>query len=295
MVNDVLSKLEPVRCAARRADVCYILARDRQQAADEVAHALLLGMQRGKWARATAVRWNSTAIAVARTPREIPIFIGEDGEACFFEQGQPHMESLVPKPNMIRAARTISGAVYACGMNRQVYHRAGDSNWIDISAPPGTDDEVTSGFESMDGYGHDEIYAVGWSGEIWRRDGQAWRDCVSPTNVILTAACCAPDGIVYVAGQQGTLLKGRADAWELLDREDDVNVDLWDLCWFGDKLYVAAINDLFTLENGSLVVVDFGDDVPTTCFSLSAADGVLWSVGSEDVFAFDGNAWRRYA
>jgi hypothetical protein len=106
--------------------------------------------------------------------------------------------------------------------------------------------------------------------------------------------CCAGDGVVYAVGQQGTMLRGRRDRWELVPWEEEVSVELWDLCWFGDKLYVAAINGLFTLEGNLLAPVDFGIVDTPTCFSLTTADGVLWSIGRDDVLSFDGSAWRRY-
>jgi len=33
---------------------------------------------------------------------------------------------------------------------------------------------------------------------------------------------------------------------------------------------------------------------PVSCFSLSTAQGVLWSVGKANVVAFDGATWQRF-
>jgi len=162
-----------------------------------------------------------------------------------------------------------------------------------MSAPLGGQTDAV-GFESMDGYSAKEIYAVGWGGEIWQYDGSKWTDRNGPTSVILSSVCCAPDGVVYITGQQGIMIRGRNDLWETIAWDDDVSVDLWDLCWFQDKLYVSSMTALFTLEGNTLAPVDFGDIGEATCYSLTTAEGVLWSVGRDDVMSFDGATWRLY-
>jgi hypothetical protein len=220
--------------------------------------------------------------------------IGEDGDVAVCLGGdESRSEKLSPQPVMIRNARTIGGFVFACGMKRQVYQRIDEDQWVDISAPFPANNEK-AGFEAIDGFSTKEIYAIGWGGEIWKFNGTKWANKASPTNVILTSVCCAPNGVVYICGQQGVMITGRQDAWELVEWEDDVSVDLWDLCWFQDKLYVATMTNLYTFEQNRLVEVDFGEIDTPTCFSLTTADGVLWSIGRDDVVSFDGKSWQRY-
>jgi hypothetical protein len=294
MNESVLADRECVRGVARAADLCYILNKSKELLEKDVAHTSVIGIYRGDWAKATVVRWNATAAAVAKKPSEQLVVIGEDGQAFHWAAGKANDEQLSPKPKLIRAARTIDGEVYACGMKREVYRRVDVNVWKVMSAPkPGK--KETTGFEAIDGYSAKEIYAVGWSGEIWQYDGKEWTKRRSGKDQILTAVCCAPDGTVYAAGQRGLMLMGRHDAWKRITWKDDVSVDLWDLCWFNDVLYVAANDGLFTLKNRSLVPVDFGDAAPATFFSLSTSGGVLWSVGPSDVASFDGSAWRQYS
>lgn len=293
MANAVLADRELVRGAARFADLCYILSKGKELLAKNVAHTSVIALDAGDWAKAAALHWNSTALAVAKRPTEVLVVVGEDGQAISYRGGKTSDETLSPRPKMIRNARTIRGSVYACGMKRQVYRRTGEAQWVDMSAPAPRK-SVKAGFEAIDGYNDEEIYAVGWSGEVWQYDGMRWIDRESPTNLILTAVCCGGDGVVYAAGQQGTVLRGRRDGWELVPWDEEVSVDLWDLCWFRGKLYVAAINGLFTLEGNMLAPVDFGIVDTPSCFSLTEAEGVLWSIGRDDVLSFDGSAWRRY-
>lgn len=293
MSNQVLASREFVRGAARFGDLVYVISRSKSLAASEIAHSSLIAVDQGQWSDAVDTEWDSSAVAVARAPEEKVVLVGEDGDVATYVGGDSTREAIVPPPVMIRNAREIGGLVHACGMKRQVYRRDGEAQWSDISAPRAGDTEEL-GFEAIDGHARDELYAVGWGGEIWQYDGRAWHQRASPTNVTLTAVCCADDGTVYAAGQGGVLVRGRRDAWSVVDWEEEVTADLWDLCWFRERLYVATMTGLYTLGADRLVPVDFGDARPSSCYSLSAAEDVLWSVGRDDVVSFDGHGWQKY-
>lgn len=284
---------EFVRGAARFGNLVYVITQIKKLLEQDIHHVNLIGIYNGNWGSAFNTTWDSTAIAVAKLPAEKVVMIGEDGDVGTYVAGKREDEAISPQPVMIRHARTIGGYVHACGMKRQVFKRTGEKQWTDMSAPRAGDTEEL-GFEAIDGYAENDVYAAGWGGEIWRYDGAAWVQCASPTNVILTAICCAPDGYVYAAGQGGVMLKGRGDVWSVVAWEDEVTVDLWDLCWFQDKLYVATMFAIFTLDGARLLPVNHGAMGPVTGFNLTTADGVLWSIGKSDVASFDGNTWQKY-
>jgi hypothetical protein len=282
---------ELVRGAARFKDLVYVISKGKALLEKDVAHSSLIAVDQGEWSDAADTTWNSTAVAVARKPEEKAVLVGEDGDVVTYVGGKSKKEAIKPAPVMIRNAKTIDGEVYACGMKRQVFRRTGEKKWLDMSAPRAGDTEAL-GFEAIDGFAANDIYAAGWGGEVWRWDGARWSACASPTTATLTAICCAGDGRVYAAGQGGVLLRGRGDTWELVPWADEVSVDLWDLCWFQGVLYVATMTGLFTLQGNRLEAVDMGG--PVTCYSLSEAEDVLWSVGVADVASFDGTTWTRY-
>jgi hypothetical protein len=62
---------------------------------------------------------------------------------------------------------------------------------------------------------------------------------------------------------------------------------------FAGQLYVSSTHFVYRLEGDTLKPVDFGDDAPRTCYHLSAADGIMWSIGPKDVMEFDGSSWKR--
>ena len=286
---------EFIRGVSSRPDRVFILSKGKALMKDGVAHTSVIAFEQGKWADCVNTDWDSTAIAVARLPAPKLVTIGENGDVVLYlGGGKTAKETIKPEPVAIRNARGIAGYVFACGMGRQVFKRVDERVWQDISVPGARSDEA-AGFEAIDGYSEKEVYAVGWRGEIFQYDGRKWTAQVGPSSLILSAVCCAPDGVVYAAGQRGTLLRGRNGGWEQVGFEQEFSLDVWDLCWFKDKLYVATARTLFTLERDQLIEVDFGAHGPLSCYSLSTAtDEVLWSVGKSDVASFDGERWRSH-
>jgi len=235
--------------------------------------------------------WSAVDVCVAKNPIEKMVAVGEDGNVFTYVGGNSTDEIIEPKPITLRRLGTIDGFSYACGMKRQVYKRIDENKWIPMHAPlPNPNESV--GFEAISGFSQNEIYAVGWNGEIWEWNGSTWLNHGSPTNLILTGVCCGDNQTVYICGQNGTIIRGRHDTWGLMEFEDIFD-DFWDIIWFNNTFYVATMNMIFQLVNNYLIPVSFGDDSPRTCYRLTQAEDVLWSVGDSDIFAFDGTNWVR--
>jgi hypothetical protein len=225
--------------------------------------------------------------------------LGEFGNALLFNGAGRRDEEIrsgdqsPQRRGPLRCIREVGGNLYAAGMNRQVYQRLDDNRWAIIDAgtrPPDLREVV--GFESIDGFTPRELYAAGWKGEIWEYDGHAWRQIDSPTNVILTDVCCADDENVYICGRLGLLIRGRHDNWAPVEH-GSTREDFWGMAWYANRLYLATTRSVYMLLDDRLERVDFGADLPATCYQLSASEGVLWSIGAKDVMAFDGNQWTR--
>ncbi|HZN62452.1 MAG TPA: hypothetical protein VFC90_08620 [Planctomycetota bacterium] len=276
--------------AARFKDLCYFLIQDKKLAAKEVEHARFISFDRGLLAHMGDRNWKGVAACVVKKPTEKFVAVGEDGEVFTYVGGKVTEEKITPKPKVLRGVGVVDGLAVACGMKRQVYRRDGEATWTAMHAP--APDKGNAGFEAVSGFSSKELYAVGWNGEIWEWNGKKWVNRASPTNLILTGVCCAGDGKVYVCGQNGTLLRGRHDTWKVVDL-GDFNQDFWAVHEFKKRIYLATMKALYLLGDDGLEPVDFGDDAPATCYRLTDAEGVLWSVGSGDVFSFDGATWKR--
>ena len=280
------------RGAARFKDLVYLALQDKKLLKKDMAHTRLGSVDEGEVANVKDLTWRAAGICVARKPSEKLIVVSGDGQVFTYVGGQESGEK-VREAFDLRACAAIDGYAYACGMNREVFRRGGEGKWTAMHAPAVEGDDDVAGFEAIDGFGADDIYAAGWEGEVWHWQGSAWAQAPSPVNVVLSGVCCAGDGNVYACGQAGTLLRGRGQDWEVLETEGLID-DFWDLRWFMGRLYVASMSALYELQGDVLVPVDFGRDAPDSCYKLTDAEGVLWSVGQQNICSFDGAAWRRW-
>jgi hypothetical protein len=264
----------------------------------EIPHSQIVFWQAEKWGNSGPVKFVVVSASLCRYPIKQMIVIGPFGEVLLTGTGDLHEERVQAgndNPNergILRSVRGIGGKAYAVGMQRQVYRRDNRDLWVCIDRDMRPEPGQIVGFESIDGFAENDLYVVGWEGEIWHFDGRLWRRCGSPTNFILTDVCCAGDGNVYACGRVGMLLTGRDNVWRTIEHES-MTEDIWSLAWFKDSLYVATYRGLFRLDADRLVPVDMGEDVPSTYFRLSAMEDVMWSIGAKDVMAFDGSLWTR--
>lgn len=248
-----------------------------------------------KWQDYGDVKWDTAAICFSTTPDRNIIAIGNLGFAYISNAGSPYTEAIkngstsAESIGLIRSARTIKGKTYACGMRGQVWKREGRDHWVFMT------EELPrkNGFESLDGFNENEIYAAGWEGEIWQFGGERWTQHDSGTNVILVDIICAGDGQVYAVGRGGMLVRGRGAAWEAIKL--DIPVDLWSLAWFKGELYACSTRDIFKWNGETFVPMQIEGDRPKTLqyLNVSTHGEELCVVGPKDLFRFDGTTWIR--
>lgn len=210
-------------------------------------------------------------------PREERICGGESGDPC---QG------------VIRDLRAVGQHLYACGMGRQVYRREGPGLWKahhgDMVLPP--DSLTMAGLNAIDGLSEDDLYAVGFLGEIWHYGGAGWRQLESPTNVILHRVRNVRKGVTYACGQMGVVLRGSNLLWELL-AHNSTDEDLWGMEWFQERLYVASSTAVYVLGEDSLLRRVSPPGV--SCGHLHANDDVMWSFGGRYLMSTtNGTDWQ---
>jgi hypothetical protein len=212
------------------------------------------------------------------------VFSGQVHAGNIFDESQP--QPTEPRYGSFSSVAQIGGRAHAVGLRGMVYRLDAPASWtrIDEQLPREFDVQAIHGFSESD------IYAVGFKGELWQFNGQFWLKRDLPTKVNLASVKCAEDGIVYIGGDGGLLIRGRNEAWEILD-QSPMQSDIWDIEWFGGELYVSTFSGLYRLKGSDLELILFGEDKPKSFYSLCVGEGVLWSVGEADVMSFDGTNW----
>jgi hypothetical protein len=283
----------PVGGAARFSDLIYLSVRDKEWERKDVAHAVFLSYDQGKDKDIDnrIVKWNSAGIVIAKKPKERMVAVGWKGQVLVCDQGEDCSEENLGPALKLENVSVIGGYAYACGMKREVFKRIETGKWVSIHAPRPPKGEVL-GFNAIDGFSEEEVYAAGWEGEIWRYNSKEWFQIDSPTNMRLHGVCCAGDGFVYICGINGTLIKGRKNEWQIIGDQEFKN-DLWDLHWFNDRLYAVTMYGIYELVDNELKPMNTGDEIPSTCYRLTSAEGVMWSIGTRDILRFDGKEWER--
>jgi hypothetical protein len=279
-----------------RPDLGFIYACDLKKQEKQVPHAVTFKWKAGVFSQGQC-SYDAHTACIIQQPEYGLVDASEPGYySVETQKGVTSGDILVnsqPAPKKrrlggIRSLAEIEGKAYAVGLGAMVYRLDKLSRWtrIDDGLPESFGIEAIHGFDSSD------IYAVGADGEFWHYDGKKWTKHELPTNANLNEVKCAGNKKVYLAGADGTLIQGRKDRWEVLEQEE-VTDDLWDIEWFNEQLYVSTMDAVYRLKKNELEAVDFGADPPKSCNQLSAAKGVLWSIGEFDLLSFDGTDWSR--
>jgi len=194
----------------------------------------------------------------------------------------------------IRGVRAIDDSLYLVGMGRLVMERVNVGQWRDMS-PKG--DQVKGqvvGFEDIGGFSSEEVYAVGWQGEIWWRDKMKWRQVDSPVSANLNSIACGAEGVVYIVGDDGVMLEGRRETWKVIDTGKSEN--LLDVAVFKQQIFAVTDFSILRLSpDGRLVPADnfIDDDRPSTCLHLLDCPDAVFSMGPSDLFRLTDGPWER--
>ncbi len=247
------------------------------------------------------LNWCVGPIALAQTPNFQYFAAGPDGRCAVADLQTHHIEQIgtpTSGPSIhgaIRDIRWIDGALYATGMSRQVYRRTQRGTWdhVDQGVLLRPNLGTTVGFNSIAGTRADDLVCVGFGGQVYAFDGRQWAAQDSCTNVTLNRVKAVPQGMI-ACGQMGTLLLRQQGRWINL-LQDDVKQQIWDVEWFGDRLYFATEEALYTLESGGLATqVEIDPDRELSFGFLHSNDGVMISSGTKHVFwTSDGKQWHE--
>lgn len=282
-----------------RKDLVFVRGIIKTLDSDNVNHAIMLRWFKGEWGHYIIENVITSHCVIGNGYREV-ISLGADGTIHVASSSGFTWESIDDSdegPNDKRAMvdiKPIGNEVFAVGMARQVYKRQKGGTWIRCDQGARGEKGIwdIAGFKSIDGFGVNSIYAVGFKGEIWFYDGHRWQALDSPTNVKLEKVKCLHPNDFFIAGAKGTLIKGSKNKMKIIPNNVTKST-LWGLEYYNGKTYLSDRKDVYVFSGGEIEKIDMqlGKKI-TTCY-LHANDGVLWSVGDRDVAVFDGNTWSE--
>lgn len=281
-------------------ELIYLLGVEDAKAEQGIDHAIIFQRYQGAWHKLEINEKLISCTAWTLSDKKF-LAVAENGMVTVLEGGMVISECIAlgehsPSANgpLIEVRAVANGHAYAVGTARQAYRKEGEDNWVRLDQtckPSSGEKRAEVCFHSIDGFAKNDIYAVGWNGEIWHYDGQSWEQKTSPTNLSLFKVRCCGDGYVYACGQLGTIIKGRDDTWEVLEQEE-TEESLRGLAYFKGEVYISSVHFVYKISEKGLKQIDIYHN-PISCLELDAIDDLMISVGAKDVFLFDGITWTK--
>lgn len=243
-----------------------------------------------------SVAWPAISMATLKPEggARLVVAIGNSGETWELSPSTGDERcDVIPGRHTLRRLAVIGDGVYACGMNRTVLERQGPGAWRSFGPGAQVGDPAIFGFEALAGASADELYAVGWGGEIWWCSGGVWRRVESPTKENLTALACAADGSMFAVGHGGVMVKGRRDRWERVDTGR--HEDLRDVAVFDGQVFALSAGRVWQLGDAGLRDSSPAELSGDALQLLQASDGLVL-VGRKQLFTRrEGSAWSQLA
>jgi hypothetical protein len=255
------------------------------------------GTKEGSWSDLGQLSWTS-ACASKNVGNDGVVFLGPYGRWLEMSEAGPTKGNIIPDVDeedpdtTFRFLKPIAGSLYAGGTDRHIYRQT-EHGWSAVHSDRMISHPVVGSAENLTGFGEDELYAMGWDGDLWTNVSGEWQPIDSPTNVILNDGDVLDD-TVYIGGQIGIILKGRGDDWTVIEN-DVLKQDIWSVCAYGDAVYFSCMSGIMRLRGDDLELIKtLGPDM-RTAMSLFVGPSGLYSVGASDIVLFDGNEWHTIA
>ena len=295
-------------CAVRQKNIFYFSLIKRQEDGDETEPAKRLVSVftdgAGNMAYSEYTKFSRPRLAVAHKPKSQAIMISAKGHVAVLGGNFNGLEDRIPlgKPDTplntsAHALVAIDGYVYAVGPWRAVCRRLEPGKWENLAdrktlpePKPNSYGSSDDGFDVIDGYSGNDIYAGGEKGDLWHFDGKRWDRCPVPTDMLIESICCAGDDFVYVGLQSGAVMRGRGQQWQVI-HIGSMTLPFQDMVWFAGKVWCTSDYGVWTIENGKLVEPDLPPEVRSCSGNLSVGDGVMLLAGMYGATVFDGSKW----
>lgn len=169
-----------------------------------------------------------------------------------------------------------------------------DWTWISTDLPYKKEDELFSaGFEALDGFSQDDLYAAGGKGDVWNFNGKQWRRIDFPSNLTIETLCCGGDGRVYISGYDGHTFVGRGDTWKKIESRELISLAFQDMIWYEDRIWCTNDYGVWWIVGDQLVKADIPAFARISAGHLSTRDGVLLLAGFYGAAFLEQGQWHK--
>lgn len=256
-----------------------------------------------QWSHIDMLRWEYLYCSTAKYPSEY--FLGSDleGQVYFLDRNSSVKEDNIPLflgengPDRggIYKLKNIGGHLYFCGGARSIGKRLGRNKWFSHThnIPYDIDSMKIghAGFNDIDGFNENDMYAVGGYGDVWHFDGNIWSQIVFPTNQPIQTVCCGHDGLVYISCYEGLTFVGRNNSWTKIFN-GGISLGFRDMVWFEDRVWCTSDYGIWTIHNNKLQEQALPSEVRSCSGYLQANDNILLVAGMGGAAFLENNKWQ---
>jgi hypothetical protein len=237
---------------------------------------------------------------VCRKPLDRWVFIADPGEVYVLGDGDDDDEKSITsrKPSFFTSLRCIAGGfAYAVGVGREIYRRTAPNKWqrltTDDLTKPLNGNLENAGFDDIDGFAEDDIYACGPRGNLWHFDGKRWTREEIPTDAALEKIVCASDGLVYLTTDRHDLWVGRKGKWKSIRINLGSDEFFQEIVSYQELVIVSTDEALYDVSTGEARPLPIGQPPMSNFAHLASGDGILVVAGVDEAFLHDGLRWKK--
>ncbi|BEP96951.1 hypothetical protein GmRootA79_53360 (plasmid) [Acidovorax sp. A79] len=305
-----------VDCVVRSAGYLYFIAQEdytqrpgyQPEGHDPDASALIQRVvvwrpdQSGdkRWTHSWNKGMDITIAEFASQPEDKLVAVDVGGEVYAIGSGSKGREGAIPferkgRYGAVNQLHNIDGHLYLCGGNRTVGVRRGIGQWHwETGRFPLSAHEFGSGnvgFRAIDGFGANDIYAVGDQGDVWHYGGGDWRRIGFPGKQSLRTVCCAGDGKVYISGYEGITFVGRGDEWRCI-AEPGLALPFRDLVWHDGKVWATSDYGVWWVSEQGIAQAELPAEISVCAGHLSSRAGILLLAGFHGAALLQDGRWQ---
>jgi hypothetical protein len=180
-----------------------------------------------------------------------------------------------------------------CGGVRSVAKMIEKNTWLSYThlIPPHADRSI-GGFQDIDGFTENDLYAVGGQGDVFRFDGILWHHVEFPSNAWISTVCCGGDGNVYISGAEGLTFVGRDNKWKKIT-DGGLNLGFRDMVWHEDRVWCTNDYGVWTIHNNKLSRPDLPSEIAVCAGHLAVGDEVLLLGGLGGAALLQNGKWEN--